>query len=432
MAGNALPSINIQRLRDLLTGINQFGHETDSAGFSRPAFSTEDIKARHWLSEEMRKSGLSVEIDPVGNVIGRWDVASGRPAVMIGSHTDTVVSGGAFDGALGVAVGLECVLALRDAGIEPTRSIAVVSTSDEEGRFGGMLGSQALAGLVDEDWMESAVDADGVRLWDAMEAAGFNPRNVSDAALHAGSVMAFLELHIEQGPVLEHSRKQIGIVDRIAGVCNWTVRLHGVANHAGSTPMLLRADAFAGLAALATTVPELIAESGSEHSRITIGKVELQPNTPHTIPGQAEFSVIFKESNENAMRALTDGFAEQLARAADAHRLRFEIEEHSWLPPVPLDAGLRGLIGDQANAMNLDYAVMPSGGGHDSQTMAALCPTALVFVPSKGGISHSPEEDTDWSDIEVGARLMLRTVNALCSDDADRPTRISVTSGART
>ena len=265
-----------------------------------------------------------------------------------------------------------------------------------------------------EQWLREATDADGVRLWDAMDASGFDPADVRSAALAEGTLKAFLELHIEQGPILEQMGKPIGIVETISGVCNWTVRLHGAANHAGSTPMPLRADAFAGLAAIAASIPELIADVGTAHSKITIGKVELQPNTPHTIPGEAEFSVIFKEADEGAMRRLTEAFAARIEQGAAANRLTFEIEEHSWLAPAPLDEGLRRVVEEEADKRSVDYFVMPSGGGHDAQTLAAICPTALVFVPSKGGISHSPAEDTAWDDIAVGAELMLAVLHRLC------------------
>ncbi len=413
MAFHPATSINLSRLRELLDGINQFGREDDSPGLNRPAFSESDMAARRWLVGQIEDAGLHADIDAAGNVIGTWRVEGDAPLVMVGSHTDTVIAGGAYDGALGVAVGLECIKAMKEAGVAPARSIAVVSTSDEEGRFGGMLGSEALAGIVTEEWVQSSVDADGIRLWDVMSAAGFDPARVSRAALAKGSVAAFVELHIEQGPTLEKAGKPIGLVDVISGVCNWTIRLKGVANHAGSTPMAERADAFAGLAEVAVAIPEVIAAHGTDYAKITIGKVDLQPNTPHTIPGEAEFSVIFKEAEEAAMRRLADGFAEHVRRAAQNHRLEHEIEEHSWLPPVALDTDLRQAVREAAEAKSIDYLVLPSGGAHDAQTMTALCPTALIFVPSKGGVSHSPDEQTSWDDIAIGADLMLATLMRL-------------------
>lgn len=415
MAAPKKPSIDLNRLQVFLNRLNDYGRQIDGGGFSRRAFSEADLAARRWLVGEMQAAGLEAGIDAAGNVLGWWRGDGDEPGVLVGSHIDTVVSGGAFDGALGVAVGLECVKAMKAAGVRPSRTIGVVATSDEEGRFGGMLGSQALSGQVSEDWLRSAIDADRVPLWDAMTAAGFDPAAVPGAALEKGSVAAFLELHIEQGPVLEWAGKPIGVVDVISGVCNWTVKLHGVANHAGSTPMAQRADAFAGLAAVATTIPALIETIGTEQSKITIGKVALQPNTPHTIPGEAEFSVIFKETDERVMRFLTDGFAVQLERAAAAHRLDYEVEEQSWLPPVALDAELRALVAEEAERLSLEYIVMPSGGAHDSQTMTDLCPTALIFVPSKAGVSHAPDEDTDWDDIGSGASLMLAVLMRLCA-----------------
>lgn len=400
------PAVDLARVRAYLEGINGFGIDIHGGGFSRPAFSEPDLAARRWLIAEMEAIGLTAGFDAAGNVLGRWNVGSG-PAVMVGSHTDTVVSGGAFDGALGVAVGLASVATMIEAGVTPECPIIVVSTSDEEGRFGGMMGSQSLAGLARDDWLRSAVDADDVRLWEAMKAAGFDPAAVPEAALPPGSVKAFLELHIEQGPTLEQAGIPIAIADSISGVVNWSIRLRGSANHSGSTPMNMRADAFAGLAEIATAIPRVIEKAGSDYSRITIGRVEIRPNTPHTIPGDADFSVIFKETSEDGMRALCDAFELEVKSAASRHTLDFTIEQQSWLLPTTLDLGLRNAFQEEAERLGIEYLVMPSGGAHDSQTMTALCPTALVFVPSTGGISHSPREHTAWSDIEIGARLML-------------------------
>lgn len=406
MAHPPAVDVELSRVRTFLEGINQFGRDIHDGGFSRPAFSKEDMDARRWLIDQMEALGLRARIDPAGNVVGRWEIGDG-PAVMIGSHTDTVVSGGAFDGALGVAVGLASVAAMIDAGVEPSCPIIVVSTSDEEGRFGGMMGSQSLAGLAQDEWLRSAVDADGIRLWEAMKNAGFDPAEVPRAALPPGSVKAFLELHIEQGPTLERAGIPIAIADSISGVVNWSIRLRGTANHSGSTPMNMRADAFAGLAEIAVAIPRVIEKAGNAYSRITIGRVEIRPNTPHTIPGDADFSVIFKDTSERGMRALCAAFEFEVKAAASRHTLDLSVEQQSWLLPTALDPDLRAMFQEEADRLGLEYIVMPSGGAHDSQTLTALCPTALIFVPSTDGISHSPREHTAWSDIEIGAQLML-------------------------
>ena len=326
---------------------------------------------------------------------------------MAGSHLDTVPEGGAFDGALGVCVALECVRAMRDAGVTPSRPVEVAAFAEEEGRFGGMLGSQAVSGQVARDWVERATDADGVRLSDALRSQGLDPAAVPEAARAPGSVHAYLELHVEQGPMLETARVPVGIAHSVSGVCNLAVRLEGRANHSGTTPMHLRADAFAGLATVGAAVPEITAAVGTDQSRVTIGRVMLEPNFPHTIPGLAAFSVILRDTDEAVMRRLDAALRERIAGAAAANDLSCDIATMSWLPPVALDAGLAALLHEEAERIGLHALAMASGAGHDAQTMQALCPSALVFVPSRAGISHAPQEWTDWADIEQGAALML-------------------------
>lgn len=413
MTDTSAARIDAARLSSLLDGLNQFGRNPDSGGFNRPGFSDADLAARRWLSTRMESEGLSVRWDAAGNVFGRLGPED-RPSVMTGSHADTVPEGGAFDGTLGVAAALECTLALRDAGIMPDYPIEVVATSEEEGRFGGMLGSQAMVGAIDKDWLEQAADANGVRLWDVMLAQGLVPSLVPEARRAPGSVRAFLELHIEQGPVLERRGTSIGVVDSVSGVVNWSVSLFGEANHSGTTPMSMRADAFAGLAEVAGQIPLIIAETGSEQSRITIGKVDLQPNFPHTVPGQADFSVVLRDTDPAIMRALCAAFRAAVEQACRNHNLTHEIVERSWLDPVRLDRGITQLLTEEVGKLGLSHMVMPSGAGHDAQTMQGFCPSGLIFVPSRGGVSHAPEEWTDWPAILDGAQLMLNALIHLC------------------
>ncbi|AJY45955.1 Zn-dependent hydrolase [Martelella endophytica] len=396
------PTINSGRLRQLLDGINRFG--ASAGGFNRPGFSDADMAVRDFFAAEMERDGLVVFRDGANSVFGRFGPADG-PCIMAGSHLDTVVDGGAFDGALGVAVALECVRAMKEVGIVPATPIEVAATSEEEGRFGGMLGSQAMAGLVTREWLDTAVDADGLRLTDAMAGQGLNPESVLTSVRPRGSVKSFLELHIEQGPVLEREGIAIGLPTGATGIINLQVTLSGVANHSGTTPMEMRADAFAGLAEIAVNIPALIEEAGS--GRITIGKVELQPNHPHTVPGEAVFSVIIRDGDEAVMDTLNRRFAEVAAVVAKRHRLGLSIEQMSVIPPVGFDPGLVALLEEEAARFELPAMRMISGAGHDAQTMMSLCPSAMIFVPSRDGISHAPQEFSEWSDIEKGAELML-------------------------
>ncbi|MBP1848786.1 Zn-dependent hydrolase [Rhizobium halophytocola] len=410
--------INSARLKALLDGVNAFGANPATGGFNRPGFSDADMAVRDWLAGQMETDGLAVSRDQAGNLFGRLGPAEGA-CVMAGSHLDTVPEGGAFDGALGVAVALECARAIRDAGLALETPLVVVATSEEEGRFGGMLGSQTISGRVTPDWIRTAEDADGVRLADAVRAQDLDPSRLGEAAWPAGSIKAFLELHIEQGPVLESEGLPIGIVDAVSGVLVLGVTFRGTANHSGTTPMHLRADAFLGLAETGSAIRGVIDRVGSDQSRVTIGKVDLKPNFPHTIAGEAEFTMIIRDTSAKVMADLRGEIETAIRQAAMSHGLAFDIEERSHLPPMALDAGVRDAIVATATRLNLPHRIMPSGAGHDAQTMQAFCPAGLIFVPSRGGISHAPEEWTDWPHIEKGAELMLNTICRL-TGAADR------------
>lgn len=409
------PHIDSSRLRSLLDGVNAFGFNPQTGGFNRVGYGPADMAVRTWFMEEMRKDGLTVRRDSVANIFGRFGPADG-PSVLVGSHLDTVPEGGAFDGALGVCVALECVRAMRDAGIEPAMAVEVVATAEEEGRFGGMLGSQAIAGVATAAWVDAATDAGGTRLVEAMHDCGLDPRGTLGAARAPGSVRAFLELHIEQGPVLEDRGIPIGIVHTVAGVVNLTVRLAGAANHSGTTPMHMRADALAGLAAVAHAVPHVLQRHGHDNSRITIGKADIHPNFIHTVPGKAEFVVNIRDTDDAVIRALEQAMRAVVADAAEANRLEYAIDEHSRMAPVALDPGLIGLLHQEVDRLGLASLDMPSGAGHDAQTMQMLCPSALLFVPSWRGVSHAPDEWTDWADIEKGAALMLAALVRLVGE----------------
>lgn len=404
------PAIRLDRLKTRLAAVNRFGADESGHGIQRLSFSEADMGARRWLMEEMERLGLAVRMDAVGNVVGRWESGSG-PAVMLGSHLDSVPSGGKFDGSLGVLAALECVESAMENGIAPPAPIEVVATSEEEGRFGGMLGAQAMAGIVDADWFYNAVaDDTGMPLTKAMRSAGLDPDTYPDARRDPSELKAFLEVHIEQGPVLDRDGKSVGIVEGISGVFNWGVTLTGEANHAGTTPMDLRRDSFRGLVDFAATIPAIIEEVGTSATRLTVGKVDLHPNYPHTVPGRTEFVIIGRDMDAAVMSALADACRRHLEAAAGDHDLELSVKEASWLAPTPCHPAIIDAFKRQAHLLDIDAPVLPSGAGHDTQMMASLTRAGMIFVPSKRGISHAPEEDTDWKDIEIGCNLLLHTM----------------------
>ena len=402
-------SINLERLRARMDKVNAFGADAEGRGVHRLSFSVADMAARQWLQREMEALGMAVHMDAVGNVIGRWNVGEG-PAVMLGSHLDSVPRGGKLDGALGVVTALECVQTAMEAGCRPSSPIEVVGTSEEEGRFGGMLGAQAISGKVDPDWFAAAVNDEGQKLTEVMREAGFTPEAYGSAARDPGDIKAFLELHIEQGPVLDRAGKQVGVVEGISGVFNWAVTFKGEANHAGTTPMDLRRDAFAGLADFASSIPEILGEVGTPASRLTVGKVDLHPNFAHTVPGRCEFVIVGRDMEEEVMKALAEACRQRLLAASEKHDLEMDLHEASWLAPTPCDKEIMAAFSRQAEQLGLDALILPSGAGHDTQMMAGFTKAGMIFVPSAGGVSHAPEEFTEWPDIEAGGNLLLHTM----------------------
>jgi allantoate deiminase len=405
--------IDLGRLRSDIEAVNAIGRLEGVQGINRVSFSDADMAGRRWLIERLEDAGLDARMDGVGNVFGRWSSGTG-PVVMAGSHLDTVPMGGQFDGTLGVCAALEAVRAIKDVGIEPVRPIEVVCTSDEEGRFGGMLGSQAICGEVGPDWIATAVDDTGLPLVEAMRAQGLDPD--ASVSRDPADIAVFLELHIEQGPVLEQSDTSIGLVDAISGVFNWTITLTGTSNHSGTTPMDHRRDAFRGLADFGAAIPKILDRGGGPDTRLTVGKVTLEPNYPHSIAGEAVFSIVGRDPDERVMRGLAQACRAEIDRAAASHGLVAKIAEQSWLPPTRLDSNVVKTLGEIAGRSGFGTTIMSSGAGHDAQIFARHCAAGLIFVPSVGGVSHSPEERTNWGDIECGANLLARAIATIALD----------------
>lgn len=404
------PKVNQGRLKKDIFALSRIGFNEADQGLYRIAFSEADMQGRHWLMKRIRDAGLIAEMDGAGNVFGRMKEQNGMPAVLIGSHIDSVPSGGALDGSLGVLAGLECLRFLKEKKIETKYPVEVVAFSDEEGRFGGMFGSQALIGDITPERIYTSVDSDGISLVDEMKARDMDPMQALDATRDADTLHAFLELHIEQGPVLEGRNDEIGIVEGIAGLFKWQVRFKGTANHEGTTPMNMRNDAFLALADVAHEIPRVLEENATEHGRATIGKVELLPGFPHTIPGQAEFTLVARDATSEMLDELEIAFRKVMSAIARKASLMFEFDIISRIEPSTNDPGLVKAIEKASEDMKLRHHRMYSGAGHDAQFMSQVTKTGMIFVPSKGGISHSPAEWTDWHHIENGANVLLNTM----------------------
>tara|TARA_B100000378_G_scaffold204127_1_gene167460 strand:+ start:16122 stop:17429 length:1308 start_codon:yes stop_codon:yes gene_type:complete len=424
------PRIDIGRVEGDINAIARFGFNEEDRGVYRQGFSPEDMAARQWLRGRMGELGLDHRMDGAGNVIGRYDpdgAGADKPAIVIASHLDSVPAGGIFDGVLGVVAGLEVIRTMKDAGVKPNYPIEVIATSEEEGRFGGMLGAQAMTGNLTREWLEGAADEHGLALKDAMADAGLDYLQALHAYRRPETLHAFLELHVEQGPVLDTENTTIGVVEGISGVFKWMVKLKGKPDHAGTAPMHLRSDALMGMVDFAHEIPRIIDEEGTDKSRITIGHVALKPGFPHTVPGEADFTIVGRDLDEEVMKRLADSCRKVLESISRRHGLKFDYEQMSWLAPAYCDEGIVATIERNAKALDYSYKVMPSGAGHDVQFFTALTRTGLIFVPSVGGISHAPDEWTHWTDVERGVQLLCNCVMELaCAPERVNPLEQSV------
>jgi hydantoinase/carbamoylase family amidase len=379
-------------------------------GVTRLAWSRELRQVQDWLTEQLEELGLEVELDPAGNLIGRWQVGTGKP-IAVGSHLDTVPRGGRYDGALGVLSGLQAIRLLKERGVEPKRPLWLISFMDEEGaRFGAALfGSRAFVGK-DLAELGERRDADGISLREAMTNLGFDFDRVP-AARRVDELGGYLELHIEQGPVLETERVEIGIVTAIVGLIGFRARFLGEANHAGTTPMRLRRDALCG----AARVVLALRDAGRERDAITtnVGIMSAEPGGFNVVPGAAEFTIDVRAATSDGYATLEPLVRDTLDRIAGDEGLGLELTEAYRLEPLPMAPQLIDALEQAANAEGATNMRLPSGAGHDAMEVGRHVPAGMLFVPSRKGISHSPEEFTEPEHCELGARVLSRALEAL-------------------
>ncbi len=405
--------INFDRLKEDITRLGEIGESPDR-GVYRMAFSPADMEARYWLKDRLVQAGIEASLDGAANVIGILPGSDvNLPAVLSGSHLDTVPGGGKLDGSLGVLIVLEAMRTILENNIPLKRSIELIGFSDEEGRFGGMIGSEALCGQVTPDKIHNSVDLTGIKLIDCMAQQGLDAMDLLRLRRKSESIHSFLELHIEQGPVLDNSGHSIGIVSNITGLFKWSIRLIGAPDHAGTTPMNMRKDALQGLAEFSGEIPRILEENGTEHSRATIGRVELYPGAANTVPGKVEFSLDVRDGDHAVLKDLSDAFRKALSAIARRRGLMFEFDILSQIDGVDCDKKIMDVIQQESDSLGYKSMVLPSGAGHDAQIMSTLAPIGLIFVPSVGGKSHSSAEWTHWQDIRNGANVVLHVLTRL-------------------
>jgi len=411
--------VDIEQIKKNILDLASIGRSEEDRGIYRMAFTDADMEGKRWLLDRIDEADLESASDGAANIFGkitpRDSGAAERASILMGSHIDTVPCAGALDGSLGVVVALECLRTIRQSGIELGAPLELVAFSDEEGRFGGMFGSQAFCGLISPDTFHHK-DLDGVELGDAMLRQGLDPVKALDAARPRETVDAYIELHIEQGPVLDESKTQVGIVENITGLFKWQVRFHGAANHAGTTPMAMRHDAFMGLADFAHELPRILDENGSELSRATIGKAEILPGSANTVPGLVEFSLDVRDTDMQVLTELSLACQKALGAIGRRRGLRYEFEQLSLIDPVKCDEAIVETLAGSADEMKLSAKRMPSGAAHDAQILGGLTRMGMLFAPSRGGKSHTPDEWTAWEDIEAAANVSLQTLLKLANE----------------
>ena len=410
------PTINENRLLAALHELGSVG-ALPGGGVCRLALSDEDRRGRDWVVARMRDLGMSVSIDAIGNGVGVYAGREERAPVMAGSHIDTVRTGGIYDGNYGVLAGLEVVAALRDAGVRTRRPIAVAFFTNEEGaRFApDMMGSQVFQGDLPLEQALATRGIDGATVGDELRRIGY----AGDAPVGAeriGTVDSYVELHIEQGPVLDREGVRIGVVEGVQGI-SWTeFTLRGVSNHAGTTPMRMRSDAAYVAARVATFARELTRQHGGDQIA-TVGALTLSPNLVNVIANRALFTVDLRNTDGAVLAAAEQQLWDFAAATAADEGVACERRSLARFDPVRFDPAIVDRVERIAGERGLSHRRLPSGAGHDAQILARLCPTGMIFVPSVNGLSHNVEEHTAPADLIAGAQVLLQLLIEL----ADRP-----------
>ncbi|WP_342479664.1 Zn-dependent hydrolase [Paenibacillus sp. FSL F4-0097] len=399
-----------QKLLDLLEELAAFS--TAGPGVTRLLYTEEWSRAQIFLQEKMAGLGLEVSVDKVGNVYGRL---SGRDpqqkVILTGSHIDTVVNGGKYDGAYGIAAAMIAFQDLQRNFGQPQRTLEVVSFCEEEGsRFPlAYWGSGHVTERYDGSEAETCMDAEGVTLKAAMAQSSFLQDITEEKASKRTGVRndigAFVELHIEQGIILEKTDTQIGVVQGIVGQRRYVVKVSGIANHAGTTPMFMRQDALASAVEM-LYVLESSAKTAGEPLVATSGKLEVNPNTPNVIPGEVLFTLDIRHSEEDELERFCEKLLAECNEIAVKRGVTLEVTSVLHTVPAPMDMKLSAMLENICRQQGKTYRTMVSGAGHDAQLLAPRCPTAMIFVPSRAGISHSPEEYTSPEQLAAGLEVL--------------------------
>ena len=411
-----VPTADSGRVQRHLTELSRLGANPEG-GVSRVAFSDADIAGRAYVRSLMEAAGLDVRVDAAGNLIGRREGTDhGLPAILVGSHTDSVPHGGNYDGDVGVIGGIEVAQQLRDRHVRLRHALEIVDFTDEEG---GLVGSRAMAGELSAATLD-LVNGSGRSVRDGIRALGGDPDAVGHAKRSTDSLTAYLELHIEQGGILERTKTNIGIVQGIVGIHWWEATVTGVANHAGTTPMDQRHDALLAASELVLAVNG--AATGIAGRQVaTVGQIRAEPGAPNVIPGRVVLSIEVRDLDAARIEAVFEQIRARAGEIARAHGTSIEFKDlEATAVPALTDRRIQHIIEGAARELGLTAMATPSGAGHDAQDIAHIAPIGMIFVPSAGGVSHSPREYTAPEDVLHGVDVLLRTVLAVDAGSLDR------------
>lgn len=405
-------------IKNILEKLNTFNSDPEN-GTTRVLFTEPEVEARKYIKEEMKKNGLVVREDSIGNIFATLEGTDpDLPPVWTGSHIDTVLKAGMFDGMAGVVAGIEAARLIKESKIPHKRNIEViVYTSEEPTRFGlSCLGSRAMAGYLSLEQAKRLKDKQGNSLAEVLEGLGYDLSKFDEISFKKGEVFAAVELHIEQGAVLESMGLPIGIVDTISGPTKLEVSVYGKQSHAGGTPMNLRHDAFLACSEIALKVEKLAKESSSKDTVATVGLVNVIPNASNVISGEVHFSLDIRDSDYEVKHKLIEELKDFTKQLEKSRGVTIKIKQINDDLPTKSDDRIIEILENSCKEKNISYHKMVSGAFHDSMMVGKFAPIAMIFVPSKDGISHNPAEWTDYDDIAKGTDILADGLLKLSND----------------
>lgn len=411
--------IDAKRFERNFNAISEFG-ALKGGGLTRLAFSKEDLEAREFLINLIEKNGFKLKIDNVGNIFAIYDEgceADAKP-VCVGSHIDSVPNGGFYDGTLGVMAGLEALTAIKEAGIKLKRPLWLINfCCEESSRFKtATIGSKIISGKLSQQRLHELKDEDGISLFEAMSAAGFKPQNLDEAILKENSLHAYLELHIEQGPVLERSAISVGVVSGIAAPIRFEITIQGKADHSGATPMNMRSDAL--LAASHIIIAANKFAKSKKTAVATVGYVHAKPGVLNVVPGEARLGVDLRDIDKASLEELNLELRNFVGELSRELKFSYEIRELSSDEPVKLSEHAINLLEDEAKKLGIKTLTLPSGAGHDAMNLTKLASSVgMLFIPCVDGISHNTKEAINFKDAVAATKILTNALIRLSNEE---------------